>query len=112
MNKINGAELIENTSAAGRRAARAAAAAAGAGGWSSIWGAYKEPSAEKVRAWRGLEALAEALNADSLRITAANTFNFSALIRFRVDGRAAVGYITRDHRRFAWAEDAPAAAAA
>lgn len=111
MEKINGLELINNTSKAGQRAARAAAACAGAGGWASIWAAYKEPSAAKVHAWRRLEELAEELGAYRLRITAANTFNFSAVMRFRVNGRDAVGYFTRDYSRFAWADDAAAAVA-
>lgn len=103
MKKINGLELIENTSAADRRAARSAAAYHGRGGWTSIYGAYKNPSAEKVRAWRAMERLAVDLDGFDLKITAANTFSFSALFRFLVDGREAIAYITKDHERFAWA---------
>lgn len=101
--KKNGADLIQNTSAARRRAARRRAAEMqNGGGWFNIWQAYQRPSRDKVQAWYRIADFCVLLDGYDLRIVGASSFAFSVLFRFRVDGREAVAYITRDYDSFAY----------
>lgn len=63
----------------------------------SIYQKYRNPSCDKVAAWRRCQKICEELGGEGLVITGGNCYSFSAAFRLNYNGWPAVIYFTREH---------------